>query len=150
MGPAVNMDYRGRRFQDNVFSVPDVAGLPIEELWASSEEPGRVEKVFLKLAGLPWQSFFLDAGLGFWGEYSDDVTFDGYEDVPRTDYGRLFGIVGQRLRLAECVALGPERAPRIVLDLESGGRVELRWMTPGQIESDSELVFVQDSVTGAG
>lgn len=144
------MVHRGLRFQDDAFVVADVVGLSIEELWGASERPETAEVVFLKVSGLPWQRFFLDAGLGFWGEYPDDETFDAHQDIPRIDYGRLFGIVGRRLLRAECVAVGPARLARIVLVVESDGRVELRLIEPASIDSNAELVHVGAPSPGAG
>ena len=139
------MEPRGCRFQERSFTVGDLVGRRIEELWVSPATPAHAEMVFLKLAGLPWQRFYLEAGLGFWDEYSEVATFEDYAGMTRTDVGQRFDIVGKRVERAECLADRPHHASRVVLELEAG-RVELRLVAPTDFESDAELVYIPNPV----
>ncbi len=141
---------RGRIHQSDAFRVVEVTGLTIEALWSASERTENVEMVFLKLRGLPWQRFCLCVGLGIWEEWSDAETFEYYDGVPLTDYGLQYGVIGHRLHRAECIPSESDRAAKIVLDIESCGRLELRPIAPHDGDPDATFVRVETPCATSG
>lgn len=105
---------RGRMFQSADFSVEDVAGRQLEGLRGvlDDDEERDAEPCsdvldegpfcfLFRVAGLPWQRFFFDAGVGFWEEW-DEQTLDGELASPSVDYARLHDLSGRIVRGAVC------------------------------------------------
>src|ERR1043166_2542348 len=104
---------RGGMFQDECWVYNDLEGCTGEGLLVTPEIDGSSPNVvFLKPSGRPWQRFFLDAGLGFWGEYEDAEVLSELEDPPPIDYGQRLGLLGRVLGSVRC-----EPEPRILVDM---------------------------------
>ena len=107
---------RGWIFQDQEFVFGELEGSTLERLLGHVDgETGAPLIVFLKTTGHMWQRFFLDAGLGFWGEYSEHDVAGELEEDAAIDYGHRFGVVGQCVGQARC-----EPGPRIRVAISSG------------------------------
>lgn len=136
---------RGRRFQDEAFEVSDLRGRRLEHLFGCTSQPeldDRPEMMFLKARGGLWQRFFLDAGIGFWEEWSESDAFRDYAHLRRVDYGARFRVIGDQVLRVSCYCEAPGEPARIVLVLTSG-EIRLRRVDSGDPESDSELTFCQ-------
>lgn len=102
---------RGGLFQDDVWIFREIIGCSLERFVGYLDEPGGDPLVFfLKPSAGFWQRFYLDAGLGFWGEYGDEEVAEELEDEEESvvDYGERLGIVGESLGMVRC-----EPGPRI-------------------------------------
>ena len=110
------MDPRGRMFQDVSFEVVELRNRKLEQLvgYTCEVRDKSSEAMFLKVPGKHWQRFFLDAGLGFWEEWSEGEVFQDYEGLRRIDYGSMFGLAGELIEEAICTAHGRGRLPRFV------------------------------------
>lgn len=136
---------RGRLFQGLAFEVTDLRGRTVESLLGSTSLPDRddcPEMMFLKVRGRPWQRFFLDAGIGFWEEWSEADAFRDYEDLRTVDYGARFQVLGDRILRVSCRPETPAEPARIVVALGSG-EIQLRRVDPADPTSDSELTFAR-------
>lgn len=134
---------RGRVFQDATFEVAELRGRTLERLLGATSRPAgddRPEMMFLRADGGPWQRFFLDAGIGFWEEWSEADAFRDYADLRRVDYGARFRVIGERILRVSCSSEGPGQPARIVLEVSSG-EIELRRGDPDDPECSSELRF---------
>ncbi len=134
---------RGRLFQGARFEVTELAGRAVQRLYgvtSRADTDDRPEIVFLKPGSGHWQRFFLDAGIGFWEEWSESDAFADYSALRRVDYGVRFRIIGDRIRRARCYPGAANRSARICLEL-GAGVLELRALDPGDPDSDSEIVF---------
>ncbi len=113
-----------------------------DELWGSyvSEvaiEGRRCSLLWIKPNDRPWKRFFLDAGLAFWEEWSEDDTSrelaefaDEIEDLKTT--------VGERLGKVIVAASGA-LVPTIRIALGTNGEIRLAPKDPNDIESASFL-----------
>jgi len=76
---------RGRLYQHDAFRSSDLRGNVIEEARCWYEKPGdrggRCSMLWLKPRGRLWQKFFLDVGAVFWEEWSDESTFETFDDL---------------------------------------------------------------------
>jgi hypothetical protein len=107
---------RGRLFQDEAWSFGDLYGSTLERLLVHVDEAtGSPSVVFLRASGHFWQRFFLDAGLGFWGEYEDLEIDTELEESSLVDYGHKLELIGQRLGHVQC-----DPGPRIRVATSSG------------------------------
>jgi hypothetical protein len=116
---------RGGRFQDDNFIVDDVNN----GAWI----------LFLKPEQLPWQRFFIDAGLGFWGEWSETDITDELDELDVVDLGARFEVIGASILGAHCTP-----APRIELSLSAGSLV-LEPQNPNELDGKSQVRFLAKS-----
>jgi hypothetical protein len=76
---------RGRLYQHDAFRSSDLRGIVIEEArcWheKASAGDGGCSMLWLKPSGCLWQKFFLDAGVVFWEEWSDESTLATFDDL---------------------------------------------------------------------
>jgi len=139
------MQPRGRLHQDDTFEVAGLAGGIVEKLLGYTTEAERddqPEKMFLKVHGLPWQSYFLDAGLGFWEESGEEEDpFDAYRgDSREIDYGERFGLLGARIIEARCSVIEPWQTTSIAVTFEAGV-LRLSYARPNDLDADVVLTF---------
>jgi hypothetical protein len=135
----------GRLFQDHRFEVDHVRHGVIEELLALIlDDDGDLEPtlLYLKIRGQPWQKCFLDAGAGFWEQWSDlEPTEEADDDGVRlVDYAERFGLRGAAILRAHCEPEGPDLASCIRLVLATG-TLALRSRDPAGIEPCSYATF---------
>ncbi|MEA2602512.1 MAG: hypothetical protein QOF89_3504 [Acidobacteriota bacterium] len=127
---------QGFLFQEEEFQLDELEGCTLERLVghsaAKDESP---HAIFLKATNRHWQRFYLDAGLGFWDEESDDEALEELAGEPAIDYGLRFGIVGARIGMIQC-----DPCPRITIALSSGV-LTLEAREPMNLESSSRILF---------
>jgi hypothetical protein len=125
---------RGLRFQNDAFTVDDLPGRRLDRLVALENDDCWI--VLLKPAGLPWQRFFLDAGLGFWGEWNDADVADDLDGSDLVDLGSRFSVVGSTILGASC---SPEPCIKLAL---SAGSLILEQVDPKDLGSTSSVRFL--------
>jgi hypothetical protein len=134
---------RGRLYQDDEFQVDDLVGETLERIVGyvtrESREP---EMLLLKPRGRHWQRCFIDAGLGFWAEWSEDDAFSAYHDEPAlqmVDFGTELMINGSPIIEVSCCTELDGRA-RITVRTTKGD-IFLRALDPKDLESPVEIGF---------
>ncbi len=126
---------RGGLFQDESWEFRGLFGCPIKRLVGHLDENGKPLVFFLEPDGLFWQRFYLDAGLGFWGEYDAEEIADELEGEPIVDYGERFGIVGELLGVVRC-----ESRPRIRIAVASG-EIVFETEDPSDIQAPAKAPY---------
>ena len=138
------MEARGRLHQDDTFEVADVAGGIVEQLlgFTDTERDDQPEKMFLKIRGQrPWQTYFLDAGLGFWEEWDEEDAFDAYRgDSREIDYGHRFGLIGATIVEARCAVVEPKETTSIAVVFDRGA-LRMSYARPNDLDADVILTF---------
>jgi len=63
-----------------------------------SDNVEEITMIFLKLEEKElWQRFFLDASFGFWEEWDEEGSFDGFEDDPFIDLSEKYKLSGSKV-----------------------------------------------------
>ena len=129
---------RGTIFQSEAFTFPDLDGGMLEKLLGFVDEKGAVIVLFLKVTGHHWQRCFLDAGINFWGELSEESVLEELQNEPFIDFGRRLSVVGQHVGV---VCADP--TPRIRIPV-SAGELILEAEDANVIDSQATLRFVSE------
>ena len=62
-----------------------------------------IDIIGMKFAGIDyWHRFFLDAGCGFWEEWTAEEVFYDFDDCDRVDLATRWGLQGSRIVDARC------------------------------------------------
>jgi hypothetical protein len=80
-----------RLINDRSFVCDSLRGMTIQKFLAYHEADNveEITMIFLKLEEKElWQRFFLDASFGFWEEWDEEGSFDGFEDDHFIDLSR--------------------------------------------------------------
>lgn len=128
-----------RTHQDRNFKISYINGQKIEQLIGLVSKEDHDEELIMvnvKLEGLEWQRFFLDAFIGFW-EVSCNYVDDSDEDIKSVDYLEKYELGGKSVMSAECVN------GEIVLVISDGSRLALVLKNSTVCDTDSKLVLVK-------
>ena len=130
---------------DNSFEADELCGKSIAQIVAyrdPDEPPDCVEVLGIRLTGSAlWHRFFLDAGIGFWEEYSESDAFCDFEDLERVDVLEQWSL--DRPRILEVTCVGDQRAlSSLTWRLESGG-LRLSYLDRDDCESPTALIFAR-------
>lgn len=121
---------RGGLFQDEAWVSRELVGCPLERFLGLLDEPGGEPLVFfLEPGGVHWQRFYLDAGLGFWGEVGDREVAEELEGEAVIDWGERFGIAGEAIGVVKC-----EPGPRLRIEVGSG-EIVLETTDPADLDA---------------
>jgi hypothetical protein len=133
------MEPPGRMFQDQNFDVHGLEHCKIERLigLVSQDRPeDRPIVVNLKVEGVSWQRFFLDAGIAFWEDWGKLIDEEEDEDTFFVDYGDRFALQGERISSIQC------RNSCIMLILQSHREIRLIGVDVSDLNAESQIVCV--------
>lgn len=114
------------------FVFDELAGCALERLLGLNEPM----LLFVKPQGRCWMRFYLDAGLVFGGERTDEDAAEELAEEPAVDYGVRFGVTGDRIGLVR-----GEPAPRLRIEFSSGELV-LETTDEHDLDAASRIFFV--------
>ena len=87
--------------------------------------------------------FFLDAGMGFWEEWSAPDPGKDFAEMRCVDYGKLFGLEGETIKSVNCTAdVDARTLSRFSVEFASGAQLILKYADPNNMESGTELIFL--------
>ena len=127
----------GRLAQDASFSLPRLAGLRVEAMFAAVDCDAvelRPIAVSMKLSDGMWHRCFLDAGLAFWERWGH-VPDDDDTAVRRIDWGQEHRLIGETLRTVEA------HDGTLTITFESGRFVRLSLCDASDPDSATQLVM---------
>ena len=137
-------------FQGGDFSVADVAGRVLEKLlgifYDLEEEggtSGRPDCFLLKVRGLPWQRFFFDAGIVFWGEYELEELEEDLESRS-IDYVQTYLLDGRTVESAVCE--DREDLPgtlNVTISLDDGTDFVAYVVDPADLDSEVDIKVIK-------
>jgi hypothetical protein len=94
-----------RLINDHSFVCPELAGKKIESMvgYYEGDQPNGIDMVVLKVEGKDlYQRFFLDAGIGFWEEWSEEEATEDYENFQPIDLSSKYFLSGKNIEAIEC------------------------------------------------
>jgi len=94
-----------RLINDHSFVCPELSGKKIESMVGHYEgnQPNGIDMVVLKIEGKDlYQRFFLDAGMGFWEEWSKEEATEDYEECQGIDLSSKYFLSGKSIVTIDC------------------------------------------------
>ena len=128
----------GRMFQDMNFTVKSAKGKKLEKLIGveNHDDPDRGPVlVYIKMQGISWSQYFLDVCFGVWENWGEIDTED--DMFSYVDYAKKFDVENQVIVSAYC------KESEIVLEMESGKKLVLRYKIPEEWDGDTEMVLME-------
>ncbi len=135
---------RGRLYQHFQFTSRELEGCVVERAIAWQETKNTCDMLWLKPKSRPWQRFFLDAGATFWEEWSEEETFQDFDDSSDDREGELveigeeLGLLGKSLATIE--ASSDDTNWELSVSFGDGSALRL-YADPQDFDSDSRFEF---------
>ena len=143
------MAISGRLFQGDAFEVNHLRHRVVERFLGviSGKDEGAPCLLGLKVAGIPWQQFFLDAGIGFWEQWQSLDLYEVLDDAEDKviDYAQNFSLAGEHILRVQCLRTS-DACSEIKICLSSG-TIRLFYSDPSDFESDTLIAFVGRSAS---
>jgi len=115
-----------------------------------SESDQAIEMLFLRVSNSGiWHRLFLDAGIGFWGTYTEEDAFFDYLNVSRIDFADRWNLTGTTIVTADCFGTELDEpglsAFRITF---SSGTLSFRYADQNDMDSGTLLEFLPNTNNG--
>ncbi len=132
---------RGRLFQDAEFVFDEFNGLKIERLIicqnTKTEEP---ILIYLKVENRNWHQYFLDAGIGCWGNWDELDAMEDDEHYTYIDATEKLNLKGKQILKIECSK--DFANAKISIELENGEQLILKCVHPKVFDADCEFIKI--------
>lgn len=137
-------ELRGRIYQDDNFVVSEFSDVILEGLVGmEDEDSGEVVIVYIKIKGKNWHRFFLDVGYGFWENWEEvEIDKDEWAEdgVLYIDYIEKYNIRNKSIDSVFC------KNDKITIQFKNKEQFVLQTITPGDMDSGSEINFVKNTL----
>lgn len=137
-------EHRGRIYQDDNFVVSEFSDVILEGLVGmEDEDSGEVVIVYIKIKGKNWHRFFLDVGYGFWENWEEvEIDKDEWAEdgVLYVDYIEKYNIRNKSIDSVFC------KNDKITIQFKNKEQFVLQTITPGDMDSGSEINFVKNTL----
>ena len=131
-----------RLVNDHSFNCETLNGMRVERFFAFYEE-GNLENIYMIVLKLQekelWQRFFLDAGIGFWEEGSEESLIQDFEDDPIIEFDETYKITGKLLHSIICTG-SYDKLSQMDFRL---GEVHLNFQFKDQMDCESDIILTR-------
>ena len=133
----------GKRLKnEHSFTCLNLTGMMVESIigFNESHHKNGVDMIIMKFKEHNLhQRFFLDAGIGFWEEWSENDALNDYEDVEKIDLAKKYSLKNKRVSNIECHgSIGILSS--FVFEFENT-KLKLHYINKQDSESDTEIIL---------